>query len=100
MEGSSADLTTTTHTSPPGGQIWPNRDVSQRGQDNHLISVSANFDGSMLICETMNAEIWFWPTSSCKVGQSNMIVMKLKLDVSCSLSDVYTKFQIDISTHA
>ena len=34
-----------------------------------------------------------------KLGQSDPIVMQLKLDMSCHLLNVYTKFQIDISKH-
>ena len=40
------------------------------------------------------------PIFSCKVGQSDPVVMKLKLDMSCHLLTVYSKFQIDISKHA
>ena len=40
------------------------------------------------------------PIFSCKVGQSDPVVMKLKLDMSCHLLNVYSKFQIDISKHA
>ena len=42
---------------------------------------------------------WVWPTFGCKLGQSDSIVMQLKLDMSCHLLNVYTKFQIDISKH-
>ena len=42
---------------------------------------------------------WFWPTFGCKLRQSEPIVMQLKLDMSCHLLNVYTKFQIDISKH-
>ena len=35
----------------------------------------------------------------CKLGQSDPIVMKLKLDMSCHLLNAYSKFQIDISKH-
>ena len=35
----------------------------------------------------------------CKLGQSDPIVMKLKLDMSCHPLNAYTKFQIDISKH-
>ena len=42
---------------------------------------------------------WVWPTFGCKLGQSDPIVMQLKLDMSCHLLNVYTKFQIDISKH-
>ena len=40
-----------------------------------------------------------WPTFGCKLWQSDPIVMQLKLDMSCHLLNVYTKFQIDISKH-
>ena len=36
-------------------------------------------------------------TLGCKLGQSDPIVMTLKLDMSCHLLNVYTKFQINIS---
>ena len=42
---------------------------------------------------------WVWLTFGCKLGQSDPIVMQLKLDMSCHLLNVYTKFQIDISKH-
>ena len=42
---------------------------------------------------------WVWPTFGCKLGQSDPIVMQLKLDMLCHLLNVYTKFQIDISKH-
>ena len=38
---------------------------------------------------------WDWLTFVCKVGLSDPVVMKLKLDMSCHL--LFTKFQIDIS---
>ena len=37
--------------------------------------------------------------SFCKLGQSDPIMMKLKLDMSCHLLNVYTKFENDISKH-
>ena len=37
------------------------------------------------------------PTVGCKVDQSDPIALKLKLDMSHNLLNVYTKFQIDIS---
>ena len=40
---------------------------------------------------------WVWPTFAWKLGQSDPIVMQLKLDMSCHPLNVYTKFQIDIS---
>ena len=42
---------------------------------------------------------WVWPIFGCKLGQSDPIMMKLKLDMSCHLLNVYTKFQNDISKH-
>ena len=42
---------------------------------------------------------WVWPTFGCKLGQIDPIVMQLKLDMSCHLLNVFTKFQIDISKH-
>ena len=42
---------------------------------------------------------WVWPTFGCKLGQNYPLVMQLKLDMSCHLLNVYTKFQIDISKH-
>ena len=42
---------------------------------------------------------WVWPTFGCKLGQSDPIVMQLKLNMSCHLLNVYTKFEIDISKH-
>ena len=42
---------------------------------------------------------WVWPTFGCKLGQIGPIVMELKLDISCHLLNVYTKFQIGISKH-
>ena len=47
----------------------------------------------------MIAKKWVWPTFGCKLGQNDPIVMQLKLDMSCHLLNVYTKFQIDISKH-
>ena len=35
----------------------------------------------------------------CKLGQSDPIVMQLKLEMSCQLLNIYTTFQIDISKH-
>ena len=35
----------------------------------------------------------------CKLGQSDPIVMQLKLDMSIYLLNVYTKFQIDFLKH-
>ena len=46
-----------------------------------------------------NCKNWVWPTFSCKVGRRVPIAMKLKLDMSCHLLNVYTKFQIDISKY-
>ena len=36
---------------------------------------------------------------SCKVGQNDPIVMKLKPDMSSLLMHVYTRFEIDVSKH-
>ena len=36
----------------------------------------------------------------CKVGQSDLFLMKLQLDMCHCLLDVYTKFPIGISKHA
>ena len=47
----------------------------------------------------MIAKKYVWPTFGCKLGQSDPIVMQLKLDMSCHLLNVCTKFQIDISKH-
>ena len=47
----------------------------------------------------MNAEKWFWPIFGCKVGQSILIGMKLKLDVWHYQLNVYTMFEIDIMKH-
>ena len=46
-----------------------------------------------------DCKIWVWPTFGCKLDQNDPIVMQLKLDMSCHLLNVYTKFQIDISKH-
>ena len=35
----------------------------------------------------------------CKLGQSDPLMIKLKLDMSCHLLNVYTKFQNDIGKH-
>ena len=40
-----------------------------------------------------------WPILGCKVGQNDLIVMKLKSGMSCHLPDVYTRFKIHISKH-
>ena len=42
---------------------------------------------------------WVWPTLGCILGQNDPIVMQLKLNMSCHLLNVYTKFQIVISKH-
>ena len=42
---------------------------------------------------------WVWPTLGCIVDQSDPILMKLKLYISCHLLNVYAKFQIDMSKH-
>ena len=38
-----------------------------------------------------------WPMLGCKVGQTDLIVLKVKLDVSCQLMDVYTRSEVHIS---
>ena len=40
-----------------------------------------------------------WSNSGNKLGYFDLIVMELKVDLSCYLLNVYTKFQIDISKH-
>ena len=57
------------------------------------------FEEFTLIYEAMIAKKWVWPTFGCKLGQSDPIVMQLKLDMSCHLLNVCTKFQIGISKH-
>ena len=47
--------------------------------------------------EAIHEEKLLWPIFGCKVGQSDLIVMKL--DVCRCLLDVYAKFQIDVSKH-
>ena len=47
------------------------------------------FEVYVLICETMLAKKWVWSTFGCKLGQSGPIVMKLKLDMSCHVLNVY-----------
>ena len=42
---------------------------------------------------------WVWPTFGCKIGQSDPSMMKLKLDMSCHLLNVYTKYGNDIWKH-
>ena len=58
-----------------------------------------NFEEFTLICKARIAKNWVRSNFGCKLGQSDPIVMKLKLDMSCYLLNVYTKFQIDISKH-
>ena len=57
------------------------------------------FERSILIYESMIAKKWVWPTFGCKLSQSDPIMMKLKLDMSCHLLNVYTEFENDISKH-
>ena len=57
------------------------------------------FERFILIYESMIAKKWVWPTFGCKLGQSDPIMMKLKLDMSCHQLNVYTKFENDISKH-
>ena len=40
-----------------------------------------------------------WPTLGCKVGQEDLIAMNLELDLWCRLLDVYSKFQVNISSN-
>ena len=47
----------------------------------------------------MHADKWLWPIFGCKVGQRVQIGMKLELDVWHHSTDVYAKFQTDISKH-
>ena len=47
----------------------------------------------------MNTEKWIWIILGCKVGQNVPIVMKLKLEMSRHLLDIYNEFQIDILRH-
>ena len=47
----------------------------------------------------LSAKISVWSTFGCKVDQSHSVAMKLKLDMSCHLLSIYTKFEIDISKH-
>ena len=55
------------------------------------------FEEFIFIYEAMIAKKCVWPTFGSKLGQIDPIVMQLKLDMSCHLLNVYTKFQIDIS---
>ena len=57
----------------------------------------AKFERLILIYDAMFANTWRWPTCSDKIVHSDSIVMKLKLDMSCLLLNIYTKFQNDIS---
>ena len=63
------------------------------------IQQATKFEEFMLIYEAMIAKKRVWPTCGCKLGQSGPIVMQLKLNMSCHLLNLYTKFQIDISKH-
>ena len=47
----------------------------------------------------LSAKILVWSTFGFKVDQSHSVAMKLKLDMSCHLLSIYTKFEIDISKH-
>ena len=57
------------------------------------------FEEFTLIYKATIAKIEFDLLLAVKLGQSDPIVMKLKLDMSCHLLNAYTKFQIDISKH-
>ena len=52
------------------------------------------FDKFILIYEAMIAKKSVWPIFGCKLGQSDPIIMQLKLDMSCHLLNTYTKSQI------
>ena len=68
-------------------------------EKNTVGHLCANCEGFNLIYEAMICKKGVWPTLGCKVSQSDPIVMKLKLDLSCRLLNVYTKLQTDISKH-
>ena len=55
------------------------------------------FQEFILIFEAMIAKKLVWLTFGCKLSQSDPTVMKLKLDMSCNLLNVCTKFQIEMS---
>ena len=57
------------------------------------------FEEFILTYEAMSAKNKFDLLFGCKLDQSDPIVIKLKLDMSCHLLNVYTKFQIDVSKH-
>ena len=59
--------------------------------------LGTKFEEFILIYEAMIAKNW--PSFGCKIGQSDPIVMKLKIDMTCHLLNVYTKFHTDISKH-
>ena len=68
-------------------------------QKNTMRHLCTKFDGFIFIYDVMIAKKWLWPTFGCKVGQSDPIGMKLKLNMLCPLMNVYKKFTIDISKH-
>ena len=47
------------------------------------------FELFFLIYEAMVAKKWVWFTFGCKVGQIDQIAMKLKLNMSCHLLNIY-----------
>ena len=48
----------------------------------------------------MSVQKWIWTIFGSKVFQSDLIVMKLRLIVSCHLPDVYPRFQVHITKYA
>ena len=78
------------------GQRLRNRNKNQWGPKNHFISVSAKFDGFILLMRPC-VEKRIWPISLYKTGQRDVIAMKFKLDVSCYLPNVDIRFQLHIS---
>ena len=73
-----------------------NRTYVEKYTAGHLCT---KFEEFILIYQAMIAKKLVWPIFGCKLGQSDPIVMQLKLDMLCHLLNVYTKFQIDISKH-
>ena len=77
----------------PGGQKLPSHDENQCISRYLLCKCVYQIWRPYIIAETINEEKIF----GCKVGRSDLIVMKPDLNVWHCLLDVYTKFQIDIS---
>ena len=73
-----------------------NRTYVEKYTAGHLCT---KFEEFILILWGHDGKKWVWPTFGCKLGQNDPFVMQLKLDMSCHLLNVYTKFQIDISKH-